>query len=65
MAVLRAAVLLHSVAAVVLILATDHARVRRHLGQGHRASDDPGHGVGGLGARLNHPLWHEEMTKGR
>ncbi len=61
---LRAAVLLHSVAAVVLILATVmHVYAALWVKGTVRAMT---RGTVSEGwAKANHPLWHQEMTKGR
>jgi len=63
-AVLRAAVLLHSVAAVVLILSTIMHVYAAIWVKGTVRAMTRGD-VTENWARLNHPLWHEEMTKGR
>jgi formate dehydrogenase subunit gamma len=61
---LRIAVLLHSVAAVVLILATImHVYAALWVKGTVRAMT---RGTVSEGwAKANHPLWHQEMTKGR
>ena len=62
--VLRAAVLLHSVAAVVLILATIMHVYAAIWVKGTVRAMTRGTVSEGW-AKANHPLWHEEMTKGR
>lgn len=60
----RAAVLLHSVAAVVLILATVvHVYAAIWVKGTVRAMTRGSVSEGW--AKVNHPLWHEQMTKGR
>lgn len=60
----RIAVLLHSVAAVVLILATIvHVYAAIWVKGTVRAMTRGSVSEGW--ARVNHPLWHEQMTKGR
>jgi formate dehydrogenase subunit gamma len=62
--VLRVAVLLHSVAAVVLILATIMHVYAAIWVKGTVRAMTRGTVSEGW-AKANHPLWHEEMTKGR
>lgn len=62
--VLRIAVLVHSVSAVVLIAATTMHVYAAIWVKGTVRAMTRGT-VSENWARLNHPLWHEEMTKGR